>query len=109
MLVELGCIVAGVPLGYALRHKKGVVHAIDVVLTWTVRVMLFLLGLALGADVNLMAQLETLGLRGAVVSLGAVVGSLVVARLLAFVLPLGPRPAGTGKGDANKNSQAVQA
>lgn len=86
MIAELGCIVAGVPLGYVLRNRKGIVRGIDHTLTWTVRLLLFLLGLSLGADVNLMAQLEILGVQGAVVSLFAVAGSLLVARVLAGIL-----------------------
>lgn len=93
MIVELGCIVAGVPLGYALRHRERVVHAIDVILTWTVRLLLFLLGLGLGADANLMAQLETLGVRAAVVSLCAVAGSLLTARVLSGVLRISGKKA----------------
>lgn len=89
MIVELGCIVVGVPVGYALRHVAGIEPVLDTVLTWTVRVLLFLLGLALGADEGLMAELETLGLRATVVSLCAVAGSLVAARILGKILPLG--------------------
>lgn len=94
MIVELGCIVAGVPLGYVLRHKEGIARSVDFVLTWTVRLMLFLLGLALGADANLMTQLETLGVRAAVVSLSAVTGSLLVARVLSGRLRVSAKKAG---------------
>lgn len=92
MIVELGCIVAGVPLGYVLRHKEGIIHVLDVLLTWTVRALLFLLGLALGADESLMAQLETLGVRATVVSLCAVAGSLLIARLLGRFLQISDAP-----------------
>lgn len=86
MFVELGCIAAGVPLGFALRRIQGILHVVDFLLTWSVRVLLFLLGLALGADANLMTQLEVLGLHATVVSLCAVAGSLLVSRWLSRVL-----------------------
>lgn len=86
MFVELGCIAAGVPLGFTLRRTRGILHAVDFLLTWSVRVLLFLLGLALGADADIITQLEVLGLHAAVISLCAMAGSLLVARWLSGIL-----------------------
>ena len=46
MLVEIGCLVLGVPVGFLLRRKPLVVRLTDQVLTWSVRILLLLLGLA---------------------------------------------------------------
>ena len=51
-------------------------------LTWSVRILLLLLGLALGADDRLMSQMDTIGARGIFISLCCVAGSLIGARLL---------------------------
>ena len=54
MIVEMGCLILGVPVGFLLRRKPLVIKITDQVLTWSVRILLLLLGLALGADDRLM-------------------------------------------------------
>ena len=51
-------------------------------LSWTVRIMLFLLGLALGLDDRLLGQIESLGLYAAAISSFSVAGCFIAARLL---------------------------
>ena len=80
MIVEMGCLILGVPVGFLLRRKPLVIKITDQVLTWSVRILLLLLGLALGADDRLMSQMDTIGAR--VISLCCVAGSLIGARLL---------------------------
>ena len=77
MIVEMGCLILGVPVGFLLRRKPLVIKITDQVLTWSVRILLLLLGLALGADDRLMSQMDTIG-----ISLCCVAGSLIGARLL---------------------------
>lgn len=86
MLVEIGCLVLGVPVGFLLRRKPLVVKLTDQVLTWSVRILLLLLGLALGADDRLMSQMDSIGARGVFISLCCVLGSLIGARLLEPVM-----------------------
>ena len=60
MIVEMGCLILGVPVGFLLRRKPLVIKITDQVLTWSVRILLLLLGLALGADDRLMSQMDTI-------------------------------------------------
>ena len=76
MIVEMGCLILGVPVGFLLRRKPLVIKITDQVLTWSVRILLLLLGLALGADDRLMSQMDTIGARGIFISLCCVAGSL---------------------------------
>jgi len=82
MLLEIGLIAGGVPAGWLLRNNAPLVKAVNSFLGWTVRVMLFLLGMALGLDDALISQLESLGLFAAVISTFSVLGCFVAARLL---------------------------
>lgn len=82
MLVEMSCLVLGVPVGFLLRKQPLVIRMTDQVLTWSVRVLLLLLGVALGADERLMSQMDTIGARGIFISLCCVLGSLIGARLI---------------------------
>ena len=77
MIVEMGCLILGVPVGFLLRRKPLVIKITDQVLTWSVRILLLLLGLALGADDRLMSQMDTIGARGIFISLCCVAGSLI--------------------------------
>ncbi len=82
MLLEIGLIAGGVPAGWLLRENESAVRSVNTFLGWTVRAMLFLLGLALGLDDALIGQLESLGLYAAVISSFSVAGCFVAARLL---------------------------
>lgn len=88
MLLEMGIIVAGIPAGWLLRKSDRAKSAVGRVLTWAVWALLFLLGLALGSDDELLRQISRLGLRAAVISTLSVVGCLVFARLLGRFLDL---------------------
>ena len=82
MLLEIGLIAGGIPAGWGMRHCPRVVRWVNEFLSWTVRIMLFLLGLALGLDDNLIGQLESLGLYALVISSFSVAGCFLAARLL---------------------------
>ena len=82
MLLEMGLVAAGVPFGWLWRNSARVIAFVGRGLTWTVRLMLFLLGLSLGADASLLAQMRTLGLRAACISGFSVLGCVVAAWIL---------------------------
>ncbi len=90
MLLEVGIIAAGVPVGWALRKRRALVRLTDTVMTWSIRFLLLFLGLGLGGNELLMSQIESLGTRGAVIALAAVFGSLGAARILEPFLHLPP-------------------
>ena len=81
MLLEMGLIVAGIPAGWLLRRSEKAKALVGRILTWAVWALLFMLGLALGADAALLEQISRLGVRAAVISTLSVAGCLVFARL----------------------------
>lgn len=92
MLLEVGLIAAGVPVGWLLRKQRAVVRLTDTVMTWSIRALLFFLGLDLGGNALLMSRLDSLGVKAAIIALCAVLGSLVGARLLEPYLHLPKAP-----------------
>jgi len=88
MLLEMGLIAGGIPVGWLLRRQEIARKAVGHLLTWTVRVLLFLMGLALGVDTQLLSRIRELGLQAAVISLLALAGSLAAAWLLGRFLRL---------------------
>lgn len=88
MILEMGLIAGGIPAGWALRRRAAVVRGVNTALGWTVRIMLFLLGLSLGLDDELIGQMKSLGLYAAVISSFSVAGCFVAARILGrFAFP----------------------
>ncbi len=82
MRFEVGLIAAGVPVGFLLRKKKWALRGVDKLLTWSVRLLLFFLGLSLGADEALLDKIDILGVRAVAVSACAVLGSMVAVWLV---------------------------
>lgn len=113
MILEMGLIVAGIPAGWLLRKNAKAQAAVGQVLTWAVRILLFLLGLSLGSNMELLHQFNTLGLRAALISTLSLAGSLVCARLLGRFLEVrrraenpGPERTGTDGTDGTEESGA---
>ena len=96
MLLEMGLIAGGIPAGWLLRRNAPVVKWANTALGWTVRIMLFFLGLSLGLDDALIGQLRSLGLYAALISTFSVTGCFLAARLLGrYVFPEYAAGAGT--------------
>jgi len=105
MLVEMGCITLGVPVGHLFRRRRMVVLAADRALTWLVWLLLFLLGVTIGYDSQLMGRLGALGGKALLIWVCALAGSLAGAWLLGRWLGfMPPRPERAGTGAARKNA-----
>ena len=98
---------AGVPLGYLVRKPPLAIRLAGFVSVWSVRVLLFLLGLTLGANDALFAQLDTLGVQAVCIAVSAVLGSLIGVRFLGGWLRLEEK--GNGKQADEASGQAAEA
>lgn len=77
MFVIIGIMLAGVLLGFLLRRQKlSSIHKVITALIW---VLLFLLGIDVGSNESIMKGLHTIGVEAGVITLGAVLGSAVLA------------------------------
>ena len=73
-------MLAGIAVGFALRSIKiSFIHRIILTLIW---VLLFLLGLEVGANEIVIRQFGTLGLQAFLLAIGGTLGSVVFAWLL---------------------------
>ena len=82
MLLEIGCIVGGVPLGYALHKKPLAVRWANTALSGIIYVLLFLMGVSLGSNKDLLTRVSELGLRGVCIGLCCALGSALAAWIL---------------------------
>lgn len=82
MWIILGFLAAGMVLGYAYRRHTSLITTADKAMTWAVYLLLFLLGVSVGANDTVMSQLGQLGWQAAWLTVGSVAGSVFVAALV---------------------------
>lgn len=80
MFTVLGFLMAGVVAGYVLRRwKLQFIHAIILTLIW---LLLFLLGLEIGSDKNIVIHFAKFGLQAFLLATGGTLGSIIFAKIL---------------------------
>ena len=72
---------AGIVLGYFLRARKRLVAINDKFITYAIYLLLLLLGISIGSNKTIVANLPVLGVKALIVTIGAMVGSILLALL----------------------------
>lgn len=84
MFTIIGLMLTGMLLGFLLRKQKlSGIHKVITVLIW---LLLFLLGIDVGGNQEIINGLHTIGLEAIVITLAAVLGSVSAAWALWYVL-----------------------
>lgn len=84
MFTIIGIMLAGIGIGYALRIKR--LSWIQRVITVFIWLLLFLLGINVGANERIIQGLYSLGLDALIITLAAVIGSTLAAWGLWYLL-----------------------
>jgi len=79
MLIVLIFLALGIALGVLTRRRERFLKTIDRVTTWFIYLFLFLLGLTVGLNRAIIANLGRLGLQAVAIALACVAGSLLPA------------------------------
>lgn len=80
MFIVLGCMLAGIAVGFLLRKKKiRFVQQLIIPLIW---LLLFLLGLEIGSNREVVSQFGKLGLEAFLIATAGTLGSVALAKLL---------------------------
>jgi uncharacterized membrane protein YbjE (DUF340 family) len=85
MLFVLLAMIAGMGLGFLFRGRQKLFIFLDPATSWIVRLLLFLLGFGIGNDKAMLAQMPVLGVKGLVLAVAAIIGSVAAARLIVGV------------------------
>lgn len=85
MFLILGILVVGVGVGFFLRQHLSL-RVVSKFITWLIYLLLLILGVAVGANETIISNLGTIGVKGAVIAVVAVLGSLLMAKLLYHLL-----------------------
>lgn len=84
MFIIIGLMLTGIGIGYLLRHKSTKwIHHIITALIW---LLLFLLGLEVGNNQEIIKGLHTLGLEALLLSTAGTLGSVLFAWGLWYIL-----------------------
>ena len=76
MLVIIACFIAGILAGIALRGRTRILRWVSKGTDLAVGFLLFVLGVSIGVNEEVISNLPSLGLEGFALSLGAIVGSI---------------------------------
>jgi len=79
MLPVLVSLALGVLLGAVLRRREKFLRTVDRLTAWFIYLFLFLLGLTVGLNRAVIANLGPLGLQAAAIAVACVAGSLLPA------------------------------
>lgn len=77
IFIIIGLMIGGVAAGYVMRNRKlSFVHQVITLLIW---ILLFLLGVEVGNNEAIIKGLHTIGLEALIITLAAVVGTILGA------------------------------
>ena len=81
MFTVLFITFSGIALGYLLRQVKAL-HHLQQSISWTIYLLLFFFGLQVGANEQVVSNLDTLGLKALLIAVAGSLGSCVAAWIL---------------------------
>lgn len=84
MAVIILCFIVGIVIGRLLRRQQPLIQLADRLTMWAVYALLFVLGLSVGANQEVLANFGPLGLQAGVLTAGAIVGSVSAVQLLSL-------------------------
>lgn len=78
MFIIIGIMFGGIGIGYLLR-KVAILQKLNLSISYTIYLLLFLLGISVGNNETIMNNLGTLGLEAALIAIAATAGSVIAA------------------------------
>lgn len=79
MLTVVAIMTAGMLVGFLIRKKSMLIKVNDKLIMYAIYLLLFILGLSIGANEVIMKNLPTLVLKALALTLGGVIGSILLA------------------------------
>jgi len=79
MWIILGLMTAGMVIGAILRHNEKIIKRVNMLVTWSIFALLFLLGIAVGLNDELVKNLDSLGIHALVITIASILGSVILS------------------------------
>lgn len=81
-MVEILVIMAlGILCGFLIRRKDNIIKLVEPLLSWSVYILLFLIGIGVGVNKIVVERLGVIGYQALALTVGAVLGSSLLALL----------------------------
>jgi len=79
MLIVVLFLFSGILIGYVLKNKQSIIRITERLSTWFIYLFLFLLGISVGANEEVIKNFGRLGIQAIILAFGAVLGSVISA------------------------------
>jgi len=79
MIIILILLAAGVLVGRLLRHKPVSLKAIDRISTYSIYLLLFLIGISIGTNKEIVSNLSSLGLKALIITAFSLAGNILLS------------------------------
>jgi uncharacterized membrane protein YbjE (DUF340 family) len=79
IVIVLSIMILGIGLGLIIGNKPKIIKLIGALTSFSIFLLLFLLGIGVGANDKIINNLHTIGIQALVLTVGAVLGSLICA------------------------------
>jgi len=82
MYTILGILILGITIGFLFRKREKLIKLSDKLLMWSIYLLLFLLGISIGTNDEIIRNFPTIGLKALVLTIAGVLGSCIVSLLI---------------------------
>ena len=82
MITVLLVMLAGIAIGYVINRFPKVIRVNDKLISWAIYLLLLLLGISVGLNQTIIQNLDKIGLQAAIITLGAITGSVLTLWLV---------------------------
>jgi len=79
MFTVILIMLAGMGVGYLFRFREKVLKHIDAIITWSIYLLLFLLGISVGTNKIILNNIDSILYQVILLTIGAVMGSVVMS------------------------------
>lgn len=79
IIIVLAIMVLGIGIGLFIGNKPKIIKIIGTLTSFSIFLLLFLLGIGVGSNNKIINNLHTIGIQAFILTIGAVLGSLICA------------------------------
>ncbi len=72
----------GIAIGFFISKKENLIKINDKLVTWAIYLLLFILGIDVGTNKDIINNIHTIGLQAIIITMGALLGSLICAYIV---------------------------
>lgn len=76
MIIVLLVMLSGTLIGFVLNRYPKVIKLTDKLTSWSIYLLLFLLGISVGLNKTIIQNLDKIGLQAVIITIGAISGSV---------------------------------